>query len=40
MLPPAHAYELDERQNMYSYVTTGATTGFGGEIMGLEPLWL
>jgi hypothetical protein len=25
------------RQNRYSYVTAGASTGFGGEIVGLKP---
>jgi hypothetical protein len=30
-------HSLDGRQNRYSYVTTGTTTRFGGEDMGLEP---
>jgi hypothetical protein len=30
---------LDRRHNSYSYVTTGTTTGFGGEAVGLEPPW-
>jgi hypothetical protein len=30
---------LDGMQNRYSYVTVGTTMGFGGEAMGLKPLW-
>jgi hypothetical protein len=30
---------LDGRQNRYSYVTTGASTGFSGKIIGLKPPW-
>jgi hypothetical protein len=32
-------HSLDGRQNRYSYVTMGTTTGFGGAVVGLEPPW-